>query len=108
MARLLTVIRERELSRVLPHQVLESLQRYNLSERYMHRLSPGFHAKNFCRFVRQTGIQPYRRQCRSHVPALNLCIYNVAESYVHGKLFSELVKSDFIEVQGELPGWARH
>ena len=47
MTRLLTVTREREFSRVLPHQFLESLQRHDLPERYMHRLSPGFHAENF-------------------------------------------------------------
>jgi hypothetical protein len=33
------------------------------------------------------GIQPYRCECRSHASALNLCIYNLAESYVHVKLF---------------------
>ena len=86
-ARLLTVTRERELSRVLPHQILESLQRHNLSERYMHSLCPGFHAENFRGFVRQMGIQPYRCWCPSHARGLNLCIYDVAEPYVHVKLF---------------------
>ncbi len=77
--------RERELSRVFPHQVLESLQRHNLPERDVHRLRPGFHAENFSGFVRQMGIQPYRCQYHSHVPVLNLCIYNAAESHVQVK-----------------------
>jgi hypothetical protein len=98
------------------------------------------------------GIQPYRCECHSHAPTLNLCIYNVAESYVRVKLFMRrprprahlavlshglpggkravhlvpwppglvlygsigkepipgLVKSDFVDVQCELPGWACH
>src|SRR5271157_291216 len=85
MTRLLTVTREGELSRVLPHQVLKSLQRHNLPERHMNRLRPGFHAENFRGLVRQMGIQPYRRQRRSHAFHLNVHIYSLAESYVRVK-----------------------
>jgi len=62
MTRLLTVTRERELSRLLAHQGLESLQRHNLSQRHMDRLSSGFHSQNPRGLVRQMGIQSYRRQ----------------------------------------------
>lgn len=89
MTRLLTVTREGELSRVLPHQFLESLQRHDLPERYMHGLGPGFRAEDFSGFVRQTGVQPYRCECHRHVSTPNLCIYSIAESYVHVKLSAQ-------------------
>jgi hypothetical protein len=33
------------------------------------------------------GIEPYRCECRSHLPALNLRIYNIANPYVYVKPF---------------------
>src|ERR1035438_6349585 len=85
MTSLLTVTRERELSRVLLHQVLESPERHNLPQRHMHRLRPRFYTQNGHGLVRQTGVQPYRCQRHRHVFHLDLCIYNLAESYVHVK-----------------------
>lgn len=47
---------ERELSRVLLHQVFESAQPDNLPERHMDGFGPGLRPESFLRLVGKTGV----------------------------------------------------